>query len=88
MDLLIAQSEKQLLVQKELREHMLLFHSHKEQFMRGNQTKIQAARMVKTASRVLETITKNHLAHLFSSEYLEELAFFSSIAGKQTPARP
>jgi hypothetical protein len=44
--------------------------------------------MVHTARKILSEIQELHIQHLFSSEYLEELTLFSSIAGKTTPTRP
>ena len=88
IDSLIVQTEKQLQVQKELKEQMVLFKKQKEEFLKGKETKAHAATMLMNANKILETINQNNLQHLFSSDYLEELAFFSSIASKQAPSRP
>jgi hypothetical protein len=88
IDYLIAQTEKQLQTQKRLKEQIALFSSHKKQFINDDQTKAQAARMIKTANHILEIITAHHLHHLFSSEDLEELSFFASMAAKNSPKRP
>lgn len=85
---LIEVNEKRLLAQKELQKKMALLKEQKEEFIRGNQTSKHAADMVFTASDVLGRIKKENLSYLFSSEYLEELIFFSSIAAKSNPVRP
>lgn len=88
IDHLIEATEKKLQKQKELKELMLAFHEQEERFFLGDQTKTHAAKMVYSARQILDIIKTSHLEHLFSSEYMEELALFSSIAGKTTPARP
>lgn len=88
IDHLIAVTEEKIIEQKALRELMKRLHEQEEQFFKGDQSKVHAKKMVDSASQILEIIKGSHLEHLFSSEYLEELAFFSSIAGKASPARP
>jgi hypothetical protein len=88
VDRLIASTAAQLDMEKQLRELMLQFQKQQEAFIQGNQTKALAGRMVRTARQIYETITANHLEHLFAKNYLDELTFFSSIAGKTAVTRP
>lgn len=88
IDQLIQTTAEQLEVQKHIRELMLQFQKLKEEFVQGKQTKSHTAQMVKTARQIYELITANHLEHLFTKDYLDELAFFSSIAGKGAVKRP
>jgi hypothetical protein len=88
IDHLIAATEEKVVQQRALRELMLRLQVQEEQFFKGDQSKAHAKKMVDSASQVLELIKASHLEHLFSSTYLEELALFSSIAGKTSPARP
>ena len=88
IDHLIEATEQKLQKQKELKGLMLAFHEQEERFFLGDQSKMHAAKMVHSAREILDIIKTSHLEHLFSSEYMEELALFSSIAGKTTPARP
>lgn len=88
MDHLLAVTQGQLEVQKQLKALMLEFKQHQEIFFKGEQTKERAYKMVTTARRILSIITDKHMQHLFSSEYLQELAMCSSIAGKSKPTRP
>ncbi len=88
LEKLIEINEKRLEVQKQLREKMKLFQKQKEEFVLGNQSQSHAFSMVSNARFILGQLKNEHLSYLFSSEYLEELVFFSSIAGKSSPVRP
>ncbi len=88
VDKLIRVTQEQLRKQEQLRELMLFFQKHKEEFIQGNQSKAQASRLVRTARQIQEMIQENHLEHLFAKDYLDELQFFSSIAGKTSLSRP
>jgi hypothetical protein len=79
---LMENTSQQLEIQKQMRQLMRDFREQKDEFAAGNQTKSHAARMVRTARQIYESIIAHHLEYLFSKEYLEELLFFSSIAGK------
>lgn len=85
---LIQATQKNLEIQKFLKEKMIRFVEQKEQFAAGQQTKQHASRMVHTAQEIYEIIKDYRLQYLFTSHYLEELALFSSIAKKTVPARP
>jgi hypothetical protein len=88
IDRLIASTAAQLELEKHLKALMLQFQKQQEEFVQGNQTKAFTGRMVRTARQIYETITAHHLEHLFAKNYLDELTFFSSIAGKTTVTRP
>jgi len=88
IDHLIATTEQQLQIQQEIKRQMLDFHEQKELFLEGKQTLSHTALMLKTATGILILINENHLHYLFSSEYMEELALFTSIGAKKSPARP
>ena len=85
---LIEATTRQLGTQKQIKELMLQFKKQREEFVQGNQTKSHAGRMVRTARQIYEMISSNHLEHLFAKDYLDELTFFSSIAGKTSVTRP
>lgn len=85
---LIIATSRQLETQKQMKELMLQFKKQREEFIQGNQTKSHAGRMVRTARQIYEMISSNHLEHLFAKEYLDELLFFSSIAGKTAITKP
>lgn len=85
---LITTNERRLQTQKQLQNLMIELKQQKEEFIAGNQTKSHAHTMVFQARQILGIIKQEHLSYLFSPEYLEELVFFSSIAGKSAPVRP
>lgn len=88
IDNLIKATEQKLEVEKQLKTLMIKFNQQQDEFFKGNQTKHHAFRMVSTAREIMEIVSNNHLKHLFSKEYLDELVLFSSIAGKSSPVRP
>ena len=88
VDQLIIATTEQLDTQKQLKELMLQFKKQRENFVQGDQSKAHAGRMVRTARQVYEMIAANHLEHLFAKDYLDELTFFASIAGKSGVNRP
>ena len=88
IDSLIESTAQQLEFQKQLRLLMVEFIKQKEEFAQGNQTKAHASSMVRTARQIYEGISTFHLQNLFPQDYLDELVFFSSIAGKNTVTRP
>jgi predicted ABC-type ATPase len=88
MNHLLENTSHQMEVQRQMRQLMLDFRRQKEEFVQGNQTKSHAAQMVRTARQIYESVTAHHLQYLFSQEYLEELLFFSSIAGKNRVKSP
>jgi hypothetical protein len=85
---LIEATQKRVVAQQVLREKMLLFYDQKERFIQGDESKLHASQMVRTAHQILSAIREQRLQYLFSSQYLEELALFSSIAEKNKPTRP
>jgi|GEM_PF-5662933 len=88
LDKLIEVNEQRLVAQKQLKEMMSLFQKQKEVFILGNDSRKHAFAMVSNARNILVEIKKENLGYLFPSDYLEELVFFSSIAGKGAPVRP
>ena len=88
VDKLIHATEEQLKKQHQLKGLMVQFQKQKEEFIQGNQTKAHATQLVRSARQIYELISSNHFDHLFAKDYLEELQFFSSIAGKRALSRP
>ena len=82
IDNILENTLHQLEMQKQMKCLMVEFLRQKKEFAEGNQTKAHAGRMVRTARQIYESITAHHLEYLFLQEYIDELLFFSSIAGK------
>jgi hypothetical protein len=85
---LIHVNQGRLIKQKEMMELMALFQKQKQEFIEGNQSQKHSFAMVTNARHILTEIKEESLAYLFSTEYLEELVFFSSLAAKSMPLRP
>lgn len=92
LDELIATSERQISLQKELKALITDFYAQQELFYqgpeKGQQTKELATKMVKTAVTILTMAENNHYLHLFSPFFVEELKCFAGIAKKNTPPTP
>lgn len=88
IDRLMDVTERQLKTQKELKELVVLFQGQQDAFFNGNQTKEHASQMVSTASHILNIIETHKYQNLFSLLFMQELEMFSSIANKNSPARP
>lgn len=85
---LIVLTSQELEAQKRLKEIMQQFGRLKQQFTQGDESPSHAGKMVRMARQIYQMIEAHHLDHLFSSEYLEELAFFTSISSKEGIRKP
>jgi hypothetical protein len=85
IDNLIASTERQLVIHKELRTLMAEFQSQQDRFHEGPQTKELAAQMVQTASKILRMAEENNLLYLFTPFFVQELKLFSGIYKKKAP---
>ena len=79
VDRVITLLELQQKDQRQLKILIAELRHNQELFMKGDQTKYHAKLMLKAARQSLAIINKYHLRHLFSSEFLEELAVLSQI---------
>lgn len=80
---LIATTERQLAIQKELKALITEFQVQQDLFYKGPQTKELASQMVQTAAKILKLSEENHYLHLFPPFFVEELKLFSGIAKKR-----
>lgn len=88
LDELIASTERQLYVQKELKALVEQFQAQQDLFLKGQQTKELATKMVQTANRILKLADENHYMHLFSDSFKEGLKICAGITKKKLPHRP
>ncbi|HEX4839851.1 MAG TPA: hypothetical protein VFU89_05370 [Rhabdochlamydiaceae bacterium] len=88
LDDLIATSERQIVLQKNLRDLVIQFHTQQDLFYQGSdddrKTKELASQMVTTAATILKTSEENHYLHLFPPFFVEELKLFASISKKKS----
>lgn len=87
IDALIAQTQKNLYEQMKLKELLKDYYRYREEFTQGLQSKHQAAALVSIASDILKILQSEHLQHLCTPTFVDEITFFSSIAGKKSITR-
>jgi hypothetical protein len=89
LDDLIATSERQINLQRELRTLIVEFHNEQDLFYQGSddsqKTKELASKMVSTAAIILKTSEENHYLHLFPPFFVEELKLLANISKKKSP---
>lgn len=83
LDDLIASTERQLVIHKELRSSIDDFHKQQERFHKGEQTKDLAIQMVMTASKIYKTAEEHNLMYLFTPFFIEELKLFAGMSKKK-----
>ncbi len=94
LDDLIATSERQINLQKELRDLIIQFHTQQDLFYQGSDSdqknKELASKMVSTAATILKNSEENHYIHLFPPFFVEELKLFANISKKKSapPVQP
>lgn len=88
IDKLLASTQKQLRTQTHLRELMVELLRNRQAFAQGDHSKQRANLLLQEAREVLAIISEEHLQYVFPIDYLDELNFFSSIAGKNGIKRP
>ncbi len=88
IDDMIARTERQLAAQTQIKALMQELQQEQTRFTEGEQTRVQASRMVSLADQILKMIEEGRYESLFPSSYIDELRFLSSIANKKSPAPP
>lgn len=84
---LLERTDRQLSLQKKLKELMVTLNSQEKTFLEGNESKAHVSLMTDTALQILKLIEDNHYADLFPSPYMEELRLFAKIANKKAPTK-
>lgn len=85
LDALINIEEKKLTIHKRLKELLLAIETHEEIFAKEPNNKNIASLLVTSAREALQIISSEKLEHLFTPDLLNDLRFYSSIAGKYKP---
>lgn len=83
LDHLIEITTKNLETQKRLRDYLMDYKQLEKNYLKNPQDKTLLFRFVKTARQLLNTIKENHLEHIFSSEFMNELNLLSQITNKK-----
>lgn len=85
MQELINLSQKNLNGQRELLTYLLQFNRAREAFIEEPTSAKLATDLVKSAMVVQRKIEKEHLAHLFSTDFLGEVQFYNQLGKQQKP---
>ena len=88
---LIATTEKSLDEQRSLLSLVEAFYQARALFVADSDDQKAAVTLVRAAMRVHRELENEHLSHLFSSEFLEEIRFFNQVgdrARRATPKQP
>ncbi len=83
---MIQLTEEQQAAQIKLKFLINEIKHNQKLFLKGDQTKLHAHYMIEAAKESLQIIKKYHLQHLFSSDFMEDLALFSQIGTKEKPS--
>jgi hypothetical protein len=73
---LLARQQEELFKIKKL---IIELKQSKEIFIKGDLSKLHARFIVETARKILALVRENHLEHLFSSDFMEDLAVYAQI---------
>ena len=76
---LLQATQKQVAIQEQLKNLMIRLQREKDLFIKGDQSKLHARYMISTAAQIYRTIRVHGMQSLFASDFLEELALFTSI---------
>ncbi len=79
LDELIAMTQNNLEAQQQLHKLMESYQKTREAFVADSSSQKLAQMLVKEATQILQTIEKTHLSHLFSSDLMTEVRFFSKV---------
>lgn len=84
LDNLIEVTEKNLVVQKELRQEIQGYQFQKQRFMKDMNNRELAFDMVKRAGQISKKINDNYLINMFSPEFMSELTFMSQLTSPRS----
>jgi cell fate (sporulation/competence/biofilm development) regulator YlbF (YheA/YmcA/DUF963 family) len=87
LDNYISVMEKNLEQSQKLKSDIEKYLILQERFAHKQGDKDLCFKMVKAAQQIMKKIEEQHLSHVFDSEFLKELSFFSQLASKRGGAR-
>ena len=88
LDQLIAVTQHNLAVQKEVRDLAVQFQQAHQNFTQNSDDREQGKLLVLSAQSLLQRIQDNHLIHLFNDQFLRDIAQIARIPGQQNISRP
>ncbi|MFN0065121.1 MAG: hypothetical protein ACKVOH_02655 [Chlamydiales bacterium] len=87
MEELIRTTEKNLEGQKRLLKYLIEFQKARNAFVEESSSSKLGAILVRCAMHVHRQMEHEHLAHLFSPEFLEEIRFFNQVGSQAIKGR-
>ncbi|MCP5469541.1 MAG: hypothetical protein H7A36_03440 [Chlamydiales bacterium] len=84
---LIVTTERNLESQRRLLTYLEDFYKARDGFVQDSANAQLGASLVRAAMRVHKEMEEEHLAHLFSTEFLEEIRFFNQMGTRAVQAR-
>ena len=72
-------TQNNLEAQQQLHKLMESYQKTREAFVDDSSSQKLAQNLVREAAQILQTIEKIHLSHLFSSDLMTEVRFFSQV---------
>lgn len=84
---LIEATEKSLDDQKRLLTQLEEFYRARALFVEDSQNSRAGAALVRAAMRINKQLEEEHLSHLFTSEFLEEIRFFNQVGDRARKAK-
>lgn len=85
MEELITATQKSLKSQKALFLSLVAFKEARASFIEDPTSRKRASDLVKAARMVQIELDQDHLAHLFSADFLSEIKFFNQLGLQQKP---
>lgn len=82
---LIKATQNNLKAQNELLSSLIKFKQARQAFIEDPTSRKLATLLVKTAMAVQNQIENEHLAHLFSQDFLSEIQFYNQLGMQQKP---
>ena len=77
---LVEATTAQLATQKDIKSWMEQYLTLKKKFAKGDDEKRVGFQMVQLSKKILTTLREDHLEDLVPSAYIDELAFFTTLA--------
>lgn len=82
----IKMTEKQLEAQCKLKILIAEYRKNRDLFVKEEHSKLHARYMIRAAKEIQQIIRTYHLEHLFSSDFIEELAVLNQVGKKEVPS--
>jgi hypothetical protein len=83
LDSLISVTEKNLLVQQQLKKKIGEYQTMQAKYMENTDNAELLFKVARSAKSILADIEENHLTHNFGPEFMKEIQLFAQVAKKR-----